>query len=220
MNKCLLTLLFIPVICCAKNITVLMIDKGIELSHVEIKSHIKKENWNKPDYNSGSEHGTHIAGIILKNTCKEVELQSCTYEKNFYECLIEAIVNKPDIVNISAGGEDFDKQELSLLKQLKIPIIVAAGNNAKNLLFPGNDYYPAKYELKNIISVGNLDQDGNINITSNYGLSNEVWEIGTEVYSSWPNNKYGIMTGTSQATAKRTNRILLQMCDKLNEKRN
>ena len=219
MFKTLLVLLLISVTCAAKNIVILEIDRGISLSHFEVKSHINQKNWNKIDYKTNSDHGNHIAGIILKNVCPEVELRSCMYVDNFYTCLVEALANPPNIINISAGGEEYDKQEFTLLKQLTMPIIVAAGNNGKNLLFPGNNYYPAKYELKNIIPVGNLSQDGIINISSNYGLQNEVYEIGTDVDSTLPNGKYGKMSGTSQATAKYTNKLLLQMCKDLENKK-
>jgi subtilisin family serine protease len=201
-----------------KTINVLIIDKGIELSHSEIKSHVNQKNWSAAAYNSKYPHGTHIAGLILKNTCKEIELQSCIYETDFNKCLQFAIKINPNVINISAGGPGSYDEEFKLLKQLSdnnVKIVVAAGNDHKNLLFPGNEYYPAKYELKNIIPVGSLDYRGEIAKSSNYGLPNEVWEIGTSVLSTLPNKKWGYMSGTSQATGIRTNRILLEMCKKL-----
>lgn len=201
-------------------IKVLVIDKGIELSHQEIKNHVAPQNWAVKDYNSNQHegHGTHVAGIILKNTCKEVELLSCTYENDFDDCLRFALTLKLDVINISAGGSDSYDGEFKLLKQLSeknVKIIVAAGNDGLNLLFPGNDYYPAKYEIKNIIPVGSLNYRGEIAKTSNYGLLNEVWEIGVSIYSTLPNKEFGYKSGTSQAAATHTNKILLDICRNL-----
>lgn len=222
--KSLISLLFLfSLQCYAKSIVVLEIDSGISLSHQFIKNHVKKENWNNYNYQDDHGHGSHIAGIIISGTCEEVELKSCRYFnlfqypddrlKAYMDCLKLAIKIKPDIINFSSGGESEDNEELKLLKQLKMPIVVAAGNDKHDLkMFK---YYPASYDLTNIIAVGNLNQNGTQNSTSNYGKKNMVWEVGTEIYSSLPGGKMGRMTGTSQAAAKRTNRILRQMCRKL-----
>lgn len=229
--KILLIRLIIPLIvllffvkCFA--ITVLEIDTGVDKSHERIARHIKNTNI-EIDANG---HGTHIAGLILANTCKEVELVSCKWYEvlngdfnKYLNCLKEAIKLKPDIINISSGGTNYNKEEFKLLTKLSdlnVIIVVAAGNNGKNLLMSGNDYYPAKYDIKNIIPVGNLDIDGQINITSNYGLTKEVYEMGTQILSTLPKENYGIMSGTSMSAAIRTNRILLQKCKELEEKRN
>ena len=61
----------------AKEIRVLEIDTGVDTSHPEIAVHIKNKN-SILDYFDFNGHGTHIAGLILKNTCPEVQLQSCS----------------------------------------------------------------------------------------------------------------------------------------------
>lgn len=223
MKKILLLILLISVTCAAK-IRVISIDTGIDKSHEEINLHLPKNPINILDYQDYHGHGTHIAGLILNNTCPEVELESCSWfsivnpngdYKDYINCLRNAILEKPDFINISSGGPNYDQEEfnlLTILSNMGVKIIVAAGNNGKDLSKTTN-YYPAKYKIKNLIPVGNLYSNGERNITSNYGLENEVWEPGTEINSTLPYNKYGRMTGTSQATAKYTNKLLLQKCN-------
>lgn len=224
MNKFLLIFL-IPIICYAKTIKVMEIDSGVDISHQEIKSHVNVDD----DYLSYFDeigHGTAMAGIILKDTCKEVKLISCSYfnpgaskgSMNLYmDCLKLAIRENPNVINISAGGPDFDVDEfnlLSILSNMGIKIVVAAGNDGKDLSKSKNKYYPAKYKIPGIIPVGNLESSGLLHKSSNYGLKNEVYELGTEVKVLFPNNKTGTITGTSPATAQKTNNLLKEMCKK------
>lgn len=225
----IILLLGISTISNAKPIKVLEIDTGIDISHLEIRNHINIANWTKEDFIDTNGHGTHIAGLILDNVCDKVEIISCKfyngYEKDGNEilnkeiaCFKMALKQHVNIINFSGGGGKESPEELKVLKQLSelgIKIVVAAGNNGQDLSDPVYNYYPAKYSLQNIIVVGNLEQNKKRNISSNYGLDNMVWEIGTKVLSTLPASSFGYMTGTSQSTARRTNRILRKMC--LNE---
>lgn len=206
----------------AKTINVLSIDTGVDLSHPEIRSHINMGEWSKPEYQDTNDHGTHIAGLILRDTCPEVELTSCKYfyEKNsdlqnmenVIKCFKFALLKHFDVINFSSGGYIFNKDEFEAIKQIKHTILVmAAGNNNKDLSI--YHYYPASYDLKNIVPVGNLNGIYKAP-TSNYGLKNMVWEKGTHVLSTFPGGRYGYMTGTSQSAAIRTNRILRGLCEK------
>lgn len=207
-----------------QRIRVLSIDTGVDKSHEEINSHLPRKIHNPLNYMDTNGHGTHVAGIILKGTCKEVKLHSCTYfdigatkgsSDLYYECLKLAVKLKPDVLNLSSGGDDFNQAEydiLSILSNMGVKIVVAAGNDHKDLSKIYNNYYPAKYKIANLIPVGNLNQDKSLSIYSNYGLLNEDYEIGENVNSTLPQGKYGKMSGTSQATAVKTNKILLELC--------
>ena len=206
----------------SRDISVLVIDTGVDTSHEEIKSHIpKSEDLNSFNYKDTNSHGTHIAGLILKNTCYRVKLYSCKYHFEFGEpkiqnandCFDKALVLKPDYVNFSSGGKGYDIYEKIVIEKILkngTKVVVSAGNDGENNPL----YYPPAYGLKNLIIVGNLDEDRKRHKTSNYGFSNMVWEIGTKVFSTLPNGNFGQMTGTSQATAIRTNRLLRDECDR------
>lgn len=131
-----------------------------------------------------------------------------------------ALIDFYDVINFSSGGKYYEEEEFKILTQIGnkgTKIVVSAGNNGQDL--NSFNYFPAKYNIKNLIPVGSLNEDGRISPSSNYGLENEVYEIGNHVLSTLPSGNYGYMSGTSQATAIKTNKILLELCKK-NEKTN
>lgn len=71
---------------------------------------------------------------------------------------------------------------------------------------PENSYYPAAYDSR-IISVQNFIGKKRVS-SSNYGAAFGYSENGHEVYSLLPNNRYGKMTGTSQAAPKVAAKII------------
>lgn len=207
----------------AKPIIIYEVDTGISLSHLPIRNHINIANWEKEDYIDTNFHGTHIAGLILKDVCAQVEIVSCKYYfndgkefQNTIACFKNALKVKPNIINYSSGGAQKSDEEFSILKQLSdlgIKIVVAAGNDGLNLSLPNNNYYPAKYKgIKNLIVVGNFNSN-----SSNYGIPGMFWELGTNIYSYFPNGRFGYMTGSSQSAAKYSNKLLKRLCDEDNK---
>lgn len=70
-------------------------------------------------------------------------------------------------------------------------VIFAAGNDAFENGAPAN-YDP-------IIAVGAIDKNGNRSYFSNFGDWVDIAAPGTSIYSTYPNNSYGLMSGTSMA---------------------
>jgi len=209
-----------------QKILVFEIDTGTDgYSHKEIREHINLNNEDPLNYFDGNGHGTHIAGLLLKGVCSEVKLKSCSWFKlnangdwnEYLNCVRIAGSLKPDFINISSSGSNYDAEEFQILKELSdggTKIIVASGNNGKDLS-KEMKVYPANYDIKNLIVVGNIEDNGQRSLTSNFGLSNEVYEKGVKVYSTLPGNKWGYMTGSSQSTARHTNKLLLEKCQQL-----
>lgn len=217
--KALFPLLILTQTAFCKTITVLEIDTGVDISHQEIRNHVNIANWEKEDYIDTHGHGTHVAGIILKDTCKEVELISCKYYvvnqnsfNNSINCFKLAINHFYNFINYSSGGHELNQIEVDTLKLInpKTKIVVAAGNDNANLKY--YPYYPASYNLPNMVVVGNLDGTYKA-ASSNFGLPRMVWEQGTGIVSTLPGNRFGRMTGTSQATARHTNMLLKETCE-------
>lgn len=221
-------LVFLSCLSFAKEIKVMEIDTGLSSSHLLIAPYLDKNDVNKhpesyQDYNG---HGTHVAGLIVQNVCSEVKLYSCNFYlsedkdvrwNNLLSCYKRAYDEKMDVVNFSAGGENFISDEynaIGLLINHNTTLIVAGGNNGIDLS-KNCSYFPACYLFSDVIVVGNLAEDNIRNLSSNYGLKNMVWEVGTNVLSALPNNHTGRMTGTSMATAIHTNKILKQRCEDL-----
>ncbi len=215
-----------------RRIIVAVVDTGVDFKHPFLESVLlrgnlkknatrlnygkdftkKKRASNQPKDLNG--HGTHIAGIIksvnpyIKIVSLKYYKRSATAEENIdstIRALKYAIDKNVDIINYSSGGEGASLKELRVLKEAQkkgILVITAAGNYGKNIDLKNNNYYPASYNLDNIISEINHKKDRSISSLSNFGK--EVADIsapGTRIRSSLPGNRMGILSGTSQSTA-------------------
>lgn len=214
-----------------KKIRVLEIDTGVDSANLEIVPYLNKDHMTKnpADYLDYHGHGTHIAGLITNKTCSAVELYSCKYFdphekgngnlKREVNCLNIAATMGLDMVVYAGGGTDPNDDEKAALEKLDaagVAIIVAAGNEHSDMA--KEPYYPASYGLKNMIVVGNLQQDPDTKVTkrarsSNYNFKRIAFKIGTGVESTLPGNRTGPMTGTSQATAVMANQMLRFRCE-------
>lgn len=171
-------------------------------------------------------HGTHVLGLIKKYAPQHgwCAVIVKTYDKNnsndgWITAVSEAFkylyVLKPDYVNYSGGGFYQLEEERVIIKHLehRTKFIVAAGNQGNNLEFPYNNYFPAKYNLPNIVPVGNILNNGQRQHQSNYGLPNMKWEKGTDVLSTVPDGKVEAKTGTSMSCAIYTGKLLSKEID-------
>jgi cell wall-associated protease len=109
-----------------------------------------------------------------------------------------------DVINLSAGGPDYSREEaLAIQKALNkgIKIIAAAGN--ENTDFSQKcQYYPACYDDR-IISVGCMNYNYEPCTRSNFGGKIKMVQIGEQQNG---------LTGTSQATAIATG-LYVKMLD-------
>jgi thermitase len=185
---------------------------------------------NKLNDNHG--HGTHIAGIIgaeagnkkgISGISPQVSIMVLKYFdpkvpntdnlKNTIASIHYAIKMGAHIINYSGGGTDFSQDEhdaVALAEKKGIVFVAAAGNEKSNSDI--HHYYPADYNLKNIISVTAIDPTTEVLSSSNYGVHTvDIAAPGQNILSCLPNNSYGLMTGTSQATAFVTGAAVLVM---------
>lgn len=206
-----------------KKITVAIIDTGIDPHHPLFANSLssnygfdfsEQKVLKNPMDNHG--HGTHVAGII-KTIAPEVNLMVLKYynpKKSGFENLqstiksLEYAINQNvDIINYSGGGPEASKEEELLLKKAQekgIIVIAAAGNEASNIdgSSPSQKYFPANYQLPNIIVVNSHDKNKKVVKSSNWGKNSvDIAAPGFRIKSSFPGKKVALMTGTSQATA-------------------
>ena len=211
-----------------KLVTVALIDTGVDATHPFLKRNIVKlkngesvdsygldlssNSLNDPSDNNG--HGTHVTGII-KSIFPEVKIISLKYynpnskgKENLHATIKAfdyAIKHKVDIINYSGGGRTPYLKELEVLQKAadeNILVVTAAGNNSLNLDLIKNNYFPASYQLKNIISVSAHDNNSKLLHSSNFGKKTvHLLAPGHRIKGPLPKNRFGTMTGTSQATA-------------------
>lgn len=220
-NKILLLLLLSGASFAGDKLKVVVIDTGIDYNHKDLSKRVPKE-YKVAEQMDDHGHGTHIAGIINTGACDGVELIPCKYYyvggsgynnlSNEIECIVKATKIKANVINLSGGGEDPSGAEAvaiqAFVKQGGV-FIAAAGNDGRSLDERG--YYPACYEIPNLVIVGSITAEGKQVSSSNYGKKVK-FEVGQSVTSTLPGNRYGKMSGTSQATANYTKKVVYGWC--------
>jgi subtilisin family serine protease len=198
-------------------IVIAVIDTGLDIK--KFKDKIKLCKFGHKDFtgtglNDSHGHGTHISGLIEKNTdnahycqviMKYYDPNSLNRDNliNTEKAFRMAINLKVDVINYSGGGTMSSSREKVLVQEALdegITVVVAAGNERCDM-DSGCTYYPAMYDSR-IIVVGNLSPKRVPAKSSNYGSIVDVWEFGVDIKSYCINGEFGCkMTGTSQATA-------------------
>lgn len=180
-------------------------------------------------------HGTHIEGIIgaqggngfgISGVAPKVTLMTLKYYdpkvpgannlRNTIKAIHYAVKMGAKIINYSGGGTEFSKEEFEAVKSAEtkgILFIAAAGNERSNTDEKGKHYYPADYDLSNIISVTAVNEkETKVLPSSNYGVNTvDLAAPGDQINSTLPGDTFGKMTGTSQATAFATGVAVLVM---------
>jgi thermitase len=167
-------------------------------------------------------HGTHIAGIVgavggngvgISGVCPKVSLMALKYFdptskgndnlRNTVRAIRYASLMGAHIINYSGGGTEANDDEFEAIRFAQgkgVLFVAAAGNERSNSDI--SRYYPADYNLSNIISVTAIDSFAKVLRSSNYGMKTvHIAAPGEGIYSTLPGGNYGLMTGTSQATA-------------------
>ena len=181
-------------------------------------------------------HGTHIAGTIVANnntkgvagiagnsTVKIMVLKALggDDESGSTSGIIEAIKYAESmgatICNFSFGTDKPDRYLEEAIKDSDMLFVVAAGNGDENTGIGYNidtrPIYPASYRYNNIITVANLQADGNLHTSSNYSNNHvDLAAPGARILSTIDtasfnagyasgkmSSPYAYMTGTSMA---------------------
>ena len=195
-----------------EDITIAVIDTGLP-QHLDIGENaigggncIPSEDIY--DYNG---HQTHCVGIISaknneegfvgvapKSKCiciKALDKNGSGSFKAVAEAVEMAIGYKPDIISMSLGGRAGSQQLHDAVKrahELNIPVVCAAGNSGH--MGVG---YPAAYE--ETIAVGAFDKNGKIASFSSRGKEVDWAAPGADIYSTFLENTYASLSGTSMA---------------------
>lgn len=161
-------------------------------------------------------HGSNVLALIA-DRLEDVDYCAYVikiYDKNslvpFVRHLIAYtllyVIKDLAVVNYSSSGTIYDEPEDVLITGLVhkgIVFDVAAGNGHKNLDKECSSW-PAC--VKGVTSVGNLNRNGTVNSSSNYGDVIKAWEIGTDMCAGGY-----CLTGTSMATAVHTAKVTRQL---------
>jgi subtilisin family serine protease len=195
-----------------EDIKVMVIDTGWTDHHDIGDNAIKGIHTIGKDIIDREGHQTHCVGIICaqnndygmvgvapkaKVICvKALDDSGSGSNKSICDALDYAIEVKPDVISMSLGSPSPSLEihkRIKKLYQMNIAIICAAGNDGSR----GVDYPGAHPET---IAVGAYDEDGNIANFSGVGDEVDFVAPGVNIYSTYLNNQYVNMNGTSMAT--------------------
>lgn len=207
-----------------EGVKIAVIDSGCDIYHESLKNNIvAARNFTDEDGKNPNividrvGHGTHVIGTIAangkNNTIMGVAPKAKIYVLKAIDrtglgklswvvnAMYYAIEQKVDIISMSLGmSQSSDKLERAVKEAVNKDILVvcAAGNegtvNADNFEYS----YPAAYQ--EVISVGAVDKKGVPASFSNANLVIDVVAPGVDILSTYPDNKFAILSGTSMAT--------------------
>lgn len=194
------------------HILVAVIDSGADLDHDLLKDRLVECDVNlsgsgirdsaEDDYG----HGTHVAGIVVNNTLSNVKIKP-------YKVLNEigkgslvsiavavdmAVQSGADVINLSLAA-DGENQTLTdaINNAVKndVNVVVAAGNNSHDL--DNKKVTPACVE--SAITVSATDKNDKLAYFSNFDGPIDIAAPGVNIESSYLDNKYTSLNGTSMA---------------------
>ena len=201
---------------------VAIIDTGIDRAHVDLLDKVKAcasavavigvvTNGTCSDDNF---HGTHVAGTVAAHTgnglgvagtapnaelaiCKALNAAGVGFVTDIAACIDWSWrTGGAKIISMSLGAEEGTDTEARAVKAADaagVLVIAAAGNG-----YDAKPNYPANYP--EVMSVASFDQAGLVSDFSTCNSDVEIAAPGTDVWSTFPENTYGVISGTSMAT--------------------
>ncbi|MDY6898181.1 MAG: S8 family serine peptidase [Cyanobacteriota bacterium] len=165
-------------------------------------------------------HGTHVSGTIAAEGNNNTGVTGVNWDAQIMglkflnaggsgttfdaiEAIEYGILNGAQLTNNSWGGGGFSlalQDAIAAAGEAGQLFVAAAGNNfgRNNDIFP---FYPASYDLDNIISVAATDDRDQLAVFSNFGATSvDLGAPGDNILSTLPGNSYGLLNGTSMAT--------------------
>ena len=171
----------------------------------------------EPNDNEG--HGTHVAGSAAARgddgygvpgvafdarvmALKFLDGNRGGYSSMGAEAIHYAVNNGADVINASWGGfgqSTAIRNAIAYARSQGVIFVAAAGNAGNDN--DGYGFYPAGYDLDNVISVAASDRSDRLADFSNYGSSSvDLAAPGVQIVSTWIGSDWTYLDGTSMAS--------------------
>jgi serine protease len=201
-----------------------VVDQGVKYDHPDLDGNMdgSVSNYGRDFVDSDSDpypdslqdeyHGTHVAGISAAEidngegvtgignssvlSGRALSEQGSGSTGDIADAVQWAADQGCDVINLSLGGggyTDTMKNAVQYATNNGALVVAAAGNDGQ-----GSVSYPAAYS--ECLAVSALDPDETLASYSNYGSAIELAAPGTNVLSTWTDDAYNKISGTSMAT--------------------
>jgi major intracellular serine protease len=212
-----------------KGVVVAVIDTGCDVNHPDLQDAIvggynftDDDNGNPDIYHDYNGHGTHVAGIIaaranekgiigvapeaqllilkVLNSKGTGNISSLAHAINYATNWEGKNGEKVSIINMSLGGtqdDDMLRKTIKKAKQQGILLVGAAGNLGDNKRETSEVMFPSFYE--EVIQVGAINENFQISHFSNSNVNIDFVAPGDQIYSTYKDKGYIVMSGTSMA---------------------
>ena len=164
-------------------------------------------------------HGTHVCGIVLSadqnifaTTLRAAKIQIMPLKfldgagsgsiADAIRAIDYAIANGASVLNSSWAGPSYSvalQEAISASYNSGAIFVAAAGNDSLN--DDSNPFYPASFDVPNVLTVAATTSTDTLASFSNYGASTvHIGSPGVSIPSLWPGGGFMLMSGTSMAT--------------------
>ncbi|MEW8970702.1 MAG: S8 family peptidase [Mesobacillus sp.] len=198
-----------------EEVQIAIVDTGVDLDHPDLRNRLVKgynviDEKSEPDDDNG--HGTHVAGIIASETNNNQGVAGMTWFSKIMPVkvmgakgygttfdiakgIVWAVDQGADVINLSLGNYQPSKvleEAVRYAYENNVVMVSAAGNDASN-----QPTYPSAYP--EVLSVAAVDYNGNRASFSNYGDYIDIAAPGVYIPSTYFNEQYAALSGTSMA---------------------
>ncbi len=211
----------------SEDVIIAVIDTGVEYFHVDLgNGKTLTENDkdfinNDDDARDDNGHGTHVAGIVAAHAangfgiagvcplCRILPVKALDAGgSGSYSAVAQAIQYAADegaaVINLSLGGEACTNElaeAVNYAYDRGVVLIAAAGNACAVKVALGLESFDVNYpaQFGRVISVGATDQNDNRADFSSYGPALDLSAPGEDILSTYLNESYKELDGTSMA---------------------
>ncbi|MBS8264150.1 peptidase S8 [Mesobacillus boroniphilus] len=198
-----------------EEIEIAIVDTGVDLDHPDLRNRLVSgynviDEKAEPDDDNG--HGTHVAGIIASETNNNEGVAGMTWFSKIMPIkamgakgygttfdiakgIVWAVDHGADVINMSLGNYQPSKvleEAVRYAYERDVVMVSAAGNDGSD-----QPTYPSAYP--EVLSVSAVDYNGNRASFSNYGDYIDISAPGVYIPSTYFNEQYAALSGTSMA---------------------